>query len=191
MTITSLLHDLHPRTVAHNIAIPHDEARMQYIASSTVGAIDDFFDGIGRYYQYHHSRCIAKRGTIALSEAKGYAKSILESEYRRRKGSLVSAYNDAHDGTNGGFRVILDLIAEALKAQAVENYIRDCFDRHVAPNSWDEKVNLIREFIATCGPHLSTEIQTSQPERYARDYEELIRAYVEALKSTASAFRRL
>ena len=41
-----------------------------------------------------------------------------------------------------------DKIAEGLKAESVERYMRDMFDQHVAPNSWEDKVAIIRQFIA-------------------------------------------
>lgn len=88
-------------------------------------------------------------------------------------------------------RVVLDTIAEALKAEAVERYITDAFDRHITPNSWEQKVDMIRQFIAYCGPNLSSSIRTDQPERYAHDSSELIRTYVEGLQQTSAIFRRL
>jgi hypothetical protein len=88
-------------------------------------------------------------------------------------------------------RVALDTIAEGLKAESVERYIADAFDRHVAPNSWEAKVEIIRQFIAQCGPYLSSSIKATQPERYAHDWSELIRSYVNGLQETSSIFRRL
>ena len=88
-------------------------------------------------------------------------------------------------------RAVLDIIAEGLKAEAVERYVRDAFDRHVTPNSWEQKVEMIRQFISYCGNVLSASIVSSQPERYTHDYSELIRAYVEGLKQTSAMFRRL
>ena len=60
-----------------------------------------------------------------------------------------------------------------------------------APNSWEEQVEMIRQFVAGCGTHLSSHLRADQPERYAMNYEELIRSYVDALRSTSSIFRRL
>ena len=102
----------------------------------------------------------------------------------------MTAFNDAHDGTNGGLRIVLDRIAEQLKADSVERYTRDVFDRYVAPNSWEQKVDIIRQLIARFGHLLSSSIRADQPERYAANYEELIRAYVESLRKTSSVFRR-
>ena len=115
----------------------------------------------------------------------------MEREYRRRGGDIVAAYNDAHDGLHGGLRAVLDMIAEGLKAESVERYIRDVFDRYVTPNSWQQKVEIIRQFIAQCGVHLASSIRTDQVEAYASDFRELIQSYVTALEKTSSIFRRL
>jgi len=88
-------------------------------------------------------------------------------------------------------RTVLDIIAEGQKLQAVENHIRDAFDRYVAPSSWEQKVNIIRQFISHCGGFLASSIRSDQPERYAQNYQELIRSYVDALQTTSSIFRRL
>lgn len=191
-SIENLLAELEERTMAQRIGIQHDEARMQYqLRSNTVGSFEEFIRIISDYYNHHFTTCVSYGGSLPLSEASGRAKELLEREYRRRNGDIVMAYNDAHDGTNGGLRVVLDMIAEAVKAESIERYIRDVFDRYVTPNSWEQKVEIIREFIAQCGVYLSSSIRADQPERYASNYQELIRAYVSALQGTSSIFRRL
>ena len=191
-TIGSLLSALDERVMARQIAIPHDEARVQYsLHSNTVGSFHEFSDVISDYYSYHYTSCVSNGGQLSLSESAGRAKELLEQEYKKRQGDIVSAYNDAHDGTNGGMRVVLDTIAEGLKAESVERYIRDVFDRHVTPNSWEQKVSIIRQFIVQCGAHLSPSIKAHQPERYAQNYNDLIRSYVDGLQRTSSMFRRL
>ena len=102
----------------------------------------------------------------------------------------MSAFNNAKDGTNGGVMAVLDIIAEGIKAESVERYIRSMFDRHVTPNSWDEKVDIIRQFIRHCGGQLSDAVRSSQPEAYASNFEQLIRSYVNGLQQTSSMFRR-
>jgi len=103
----------------------------------------------------------------------------------------VTAFNDAHDGTNGGLRVVLDTIAESIKAESVERYIRDVFDCHVTPNEWDKKVEIIRQFINQTGVRVDSSINKAQPVQYAHNYQELIRSYVNGLQRTSSIFRRL
>ena len=191
-TITSILDALDERNIARAIGIPHDEARLSYrLNSNTVSNFDEFAFTLGDYVRHHSSRCIASGGTLSLTEATGRAKEILEKAYHRQNGDVVTAFNDAHDGTNGGLRHVLDVIAEALKTEAVEHYVREVFDRSVAPNSWEDKVRVINEFIARYGPVLSSSVSLSEPERYAHNYKELIRSYVESLQRTSSVFRRL
>ena len=188
-SIESLLSELDERIIAQRIGIPHDEARIRYhLNSNTVRSFDEFTEAISRYYNYQFTTCVSNGGNLAASEAAGRAKEMIKSEYRR-KGDIEAAYNDAHAGTNGGMRMVFDIIAEGLKAESVERYIRDVFDRHVTPNSWEQKVEIIRLFIDRYGAHLSSSISSDQPERYADRYEELIRSYVEALKQTSAIFR--
>ena len=191
-SINSLLSELDERTIAQRIGIPHDEARMRYpLRSNTAESFDEFTSIIADYYATHFTACVSHGGNLSASEAASRAKELLEREYRRRGGDIVTGYNFAHDGTNGGMRAVLDVVAEGLKAESVERYIRDAFDRHVAPNSWEQKVEIIRQFIAQCWVHLSSSIRTNQPERYASDYRELIQSYISALQKTSSIFRRL
>jgi hypothetical protein len=165
---------------------------MQYsLRANIVGSFDEFSDRIGDYYDYHFTTCVSRGGALSRSEAAGRAKQILEQEYRRLGGDVVTSYNDAHEGTNGGLRGVLDKIAEALKAESVERYTREVFDRHIAPNAWEAKVEILRQFIRQCGAHLGSSIRADQPERYAHDYQELIRSYVAALRRTSAIFRRL
>jgi hypothetical protein len=191
-TINLLLSALDEREIARQVAIQHDEARMQYhLSSNTVADYDQFSDIITDYYNYHYTRCTSHGGTLGRDDAYGKVKELLENEYRKKGGDIVSAFNDAHDGTNGGMRVVLDKIAEALKAEAVRSYVTSLFDRYVAPNSWEDKVSIISQFIAYSGPYLSSSIVAGQPERYAQNYSELIRSYVDGLQHTSSMFRRL
>ncbi len=191
-SINNLLAALDERVIAQRIGIPHDEARLRYsLYSNTVTNFDRFSDVLGDYYNHHFAACVSHGSALARSEATGRAKELLEREYRRQNGDIVTAFNDAHDGTNGGLRLVLDKVAEGLKAESVQRYVREVFDRHVAPNAWEDKVAIIRQFIAQCGVHLSSSIRADQPERYARDYQELIRSYVAALQRTSSIFRRL
>ncbi len=55
----------------------------------------------------------------------------------------------------------------------------------------EDKVAIIRQFIAQCGANLASSIDAKQPERYAQDFQDLIRSYVQSLQATSSIFRRL
>ncbi len=189
--INALLEALDERTIAKKIAIANDETRMQYqLRSNTVSSFDEFSSIIADYYNYHFTKCVSGGGSLSSAEAGGRAKEIIEREYRKRGGDIVAACNNAQDGTNGGMRAVLDIISEGIKADSAERYIREMFDRHVAPNSWDDKVEIIRQFMRRCGGELAGSVDLQQPEAYASNYEGLIRSYVTALQQTSSMFRR-
>ena len=190
--IDSLMAELDERTIASRIGIVHDEARMQYqLNSNTVQDFRQFSKIITDYYNYHYTQCVGRGGRLASSGAYGRAKELLEREYRKRSGDIASACQDALDGTNGGMRGVLDIIADGLKAEVFERYVADVFDRYIAPNSWDQQVEIIRQFIAYSGNTLSSSIDANNPQKYARDYSILIRSYTEGLQRTSAMFRRL
>lgn len=190
-SIEGLLAELDEVVIARNVGLPHDEARMQYsLAKNTVENYAEFEDVIATYYNYHVSKCIAKGGSLSRTEASGRAKEILQQEYRRTGGDINTAYNDAHDATNGGLRNVLDRLADRLKAESVERYVRDVFDRHVEPVSWEQKVDIIKQFLERYGHVLSPSIRADQPERYASNYEELIRAMMDSLERVSTIFKK-
>lgn len=190
--LNNLISSIDEQAITQKVGIPHDEARMRYsLKGNTVDNYQEFTTIIADYYNYHLSQCVVRGGSISRTEASGRAKEILEQEYRREGGDLNTAYNDAHDGTNGGLRVILDKLADHLKGESVERYIREAFDRFVEPVSWEQKVEIMRQFIAKYGSQFSSSINPSQIERYAQNYQELIRAYVDSLRRTSSIFRRI
>ncbi len=191
-SLSSILEQLDERYIAKKIGIPHDEARGSYrLATNTVSDIDSFRKIIGDYYNYHFTNCVSNGGFLSATEAQGRAKEVIESNYRNHGSDFVGAFNDAHDGTNGGLRIVLDKIAEQLKMEAIERHIRKVFDDEVKPNSWEDKVDIIRQFINRYGQDISQHLDTSKPERYASNYADLLRAYVDSLKRTSSLFRRL
>jgi hypothetical protein len=174
------------------VGLSHDECRMRYpLRRNTVGTFAEFERLIGDYFAYHYCGCVAPGARLDPGDAAQMAKEVIEREYRRRHGDIVTAFNDANLNTNGGVRAICDLLCDALKTDAIERYIRRVFDRMVAPNCWDDKVLLIQQFIQQCGPMLGSAIRADQAERYAQSSIELIRAYVEALQRLSPTFRRL
>ncbi len=191
VSIASLLQAIDERTIADQVAIPHDETRMRYpLASNRVSDFDEFARIISDYLIFHYGSCVTNGGTLSAVEATSRAKEILTRNYQRRNGDIITAFNDARDGSNGGLRGILDVLADSIKAEAVERYVRDMFDRHVRPNSWDDKVEIIRQFIDHVGAHNLPGIDPACPERYARDFESLIRGYTAGMQRFSSIFRR-
>ena len=186
-----ILEELDEIYIVEHITKKHDEARMQYTMNkNTVSDDTEFDDVISEYYNHHYTKCVSGGGALSRTDAASMAKDIINQEYRRKGRDKLHAYADGKDGTNGGMRAILDIIMERLKEDAIERHMRDVLDRYVAPTSFDEQVSIVREIIKRTGIS-STYVDVNRPERYARNYEELIRGLVETFKLQAARFRRL
>jgi hypothetical protein len=191
VSVASLFRAIDDLTVTQEVSIRHDETRMRYpLMSNRVASFDEFSGIIGDYVNYHNRGCVSLGGTMSVAEATGRAKEILTRHYRQRGGDINTAANDAMEGTNGGMRAILDILADGMRGESIERYMREMFDRHIPPNSWEDKVEAIRQFIEQVGPANLPGI-TMDPTRYARDYESLIRAFIAGRQKLTSVFRRL
>jgi hypothetical protein len=73
----------------------------------------------------------------------------------------------------------------------VRHYATAQFDSRVAPNDFEAKVEIIRQFIVRFGAQLGSSVHANRPERYAHDYRPLIESYIQGLQATSSIFRRL
>jgi hypothetical protein len=190
-TLDNILRELDETYLVELITKKHDEARIQYSLSSVTVYNDIAFDdAIADYYNYHFTRCISSGGELSRAEAAGRAKEIIAKEYKRKGMDILNAYSDGKTGTNGGMRAILDMLMESLKEEAVERHIRDVFDRYIQPSSYEERVAIIKELLNKIGRH-SPYVDYDHPERYAHNYEELIRALVEHIRNQSAIFRRL
>jgi hypothetical protein len=190
-TIDNLLMEINEGAISREVGLKHDDARNHYqLRSNVVTSYDEFTRTIGDYYNFHVS-FVRGCGLMAQSDAQAKAKRIVEQAYRRNNGDIISAFRDASDSVNSGMRGILDKIAETLKFEDIEDYIKTVFDRYVQPASWEQKVEIIGQFIRKYGPVISSLVEVDRPEQYAQNYQELIRLYMENLRRCSSVFRRL
>ena len=188
--IDNIFAELDDTYITKNVRIKHDEARTSYHRRIVTVADDTEFDDIvAEYYSHHFAYAVAPGARLQRAEAAGRAKEIIERNYRRFQKDRLDAYTDGKSGNNGGMRAILDIIMEHMKMEAVEYHIRDVFDRYVKPTDFNEQVEIVRQVINRIGPMPG--IDASNPERYARNYEELIRGIADAINKQAARFRRL
>jgi hypothetical protein len=191
VSLEPLVEDLDERTIAARVGNRHDAFRAGYVVfRNTVSSFDELEYAITTYYSAHFSACVAKGAQLPPHDVYARVTQILERHYARRGGSLITAFHDVCDGTNGGLRVILDVIADALKAEDIEAYIQYTFARHVEPHDFDAKVELIRQLLARFGTQLGPGIRIDRPEMYAHDYQPLVRAFVNLRQQARAVFRR-
>ena len=190
--LDQLFEALDERRVVREVTDHHDGFRAAFsLPDNKVTTFEQYYSLLGDYFGGHYSSCVANGGRMSRHDAIQSARNILEREYRRRGGDIVAAFSDARDGLNGGMRVQLDHICEALKAEAIERYVQHVFDTLVGPHDWNAKVEVIRQYLDRCSAHLPANIEVDNPERYARDYRDLIRGHTMALQQVAARIRRL
>jgi len=178
--------------IARQVGIAHDQAREDFrISKITVQNFREFENTTGKYYQHHFSRCVSGGGRLSDADAESRAKRMLESRLRRDEGDIVTWYRRCEAGLDGGMRVVLDTMCDAFKAEAISDYVRSAFDRHVAPHEFGQKCEIIKEFLARFGKLLGPSIELNNPARYAASYTDLINGFVESLRRTGSMFRRM
>ncbi|MGA2497748.1 MAG: hypothetical protein ABSH20_08405 [Tepidisphaeraceae bacterium] len=189
--IKLLLKELSESTMTQQVTLKHDEARLQYRPQTNVCAsYAEFVAVIADYYNHHYSHCISRGARLPPAEAAARAKTLLDGIYQQHGGTIGTAFQDAKDGRNGGLRGILDAMAETLKMEAMQQYMREVLDRHAEPDNWAQKVELVRQLLKLCGAQIDPTIQANEPERYAHDYARLIATYIELMRKAASTFRR-
>jgi len=189
--LDQILNELDEMYLVEHVTKKHDEARIQYYLSKNSVSSDTEFDNIiAEYYDHHYSKCVSVGGAISRANAAGKAKEIINKAYRKMGKDRLDAYYDGKNGLNGGMRAILDLIMDHLKEEAIEHHIRDVLDRHILPSDYDEKVEIIKEILDKVQIN-SNDIDRNRPERYAYNYEELIRLFMETKNIQAAKLRRL
>ena len=189
---SSMMKELDDRVMAQRVGIPHTEAKRRYrLDRITVGSFAEFKRLIGDFYSHVFATCITNGGRPSREHSEGQAEAILEKEYRRRNSDIVGAYRDAHDGTNGAMDQILTILSEGIKYEAMQLYTRDVFERYVEPTSWQDKVDIIRQFIDAMGDQLDDSIDPETPERYAANFQPLIQSHVEGIRRTSATARRM
>ncbi len=190
--IKELLVAASEQEIARQVGNRHNEARLRYsVPKISVANYREFENLITDYYLYHYSTCVGKGGGLSRHDALQEAIALVEDGYRRTGGNINSAFHDASTGTNGGVGGVLNLIADGLRMKAESNYLNSVFDRFVARTEFDEQVELIRQFFAHCSVALGPDVDTRRPDRYARDYRDVIKAYLSALQGIHRPLRRM
>lgn len=202
VSIQAVVTALDERTIATRVARKHDDFLLTHrVRNPRPRTFMEYVQTIGEYYGAHFSTCIAGGGAMSPARSQEEAKAIIHRQYERRDEDIVAAYNDAAEGTNGGLGSHLQMIRDALKHQDIELYVNHIFDTHVPPGgagaegdqAYQDRLELIKQFIARFGDQLADSIDIAHPERYASrsEYKTLIRAYVEAIDRAGKQFRRL
>lgn len=185
-----VLREIAQEAVANRIALPIDSARSTYVMD---GVIADshaaFLDTVTAFYLHvlRHTGVIA--GTVDAGVSVGpEAHALLERTFAR-DGGLAGALAEAMSGTRGGFRFILDAMTDQLKREHSEKYVAHILRQAIDPMDWDAKVAFMGAFLRRVASSLPGDISIETPERYAAQYDTIVRAYVSSMDQVRSVLK--
>ena len=185
--IASLFNAVSPAAL-NRVTAPHDEFRSRFVlVRNTVESPAEFEAIIGDYYQRHSRACGLSDAALLPFEAKQAAKEIVT----RKSHSFAAECDNAMTGRNGGLFQSCNAICDELKKRSEDRYIDYVIDAHVAANSFDERVEFVREFIAAIGSLWPEELQKERPEEYAQNIKPLVVLFIEAKKGVGARARRV
>ena len=173
------------------IGHPIDLARATYLLDSvTVRSYNDFVDTITSFYIHlvRHTRKISEPVDRATAGAEAIA--LLERAFSRN-GGFNAALSESKIPVNGGLRFILDRLAEQFKMEQQEKHVNHILKSALDPLDWERKVDLMEALLKRLQSHLPADILSQSPDRFAGQYEGIVKAYVRSKDQIKSLFRSL
>ena len=173
------------------IGHPIDLARATYLLESvTVRSYNDFVDTITSFYVHlmRHTRKISEPVDIATAGAE--ALELLEKAFSKN-GGFNAALSESKMPVSGGLRFILDKMTEQLKMEQQEKHVNHVLKSVLDPLDWGSKVRLMEALLKRLQCHLPADIVSQPPDRFAVQYEGIVKAYVRSADQMKSVFRSL
>ena len=172
---------LNERAFANKYGILIDSARSSFVLRSvTVDSYEEFIDTIVSFYI--HLRCYINKmpvESINPDISRNEAIQLLQSTYRKEGCEL--AFQGAVDGVAGGMRVLLDRLTEEYKTQQQSKYFNRVLTDALNSLQWTERVEFMRSAMKRLRKFLPDDIADEPAERFARDYEQIVKTYVESM----------
>ena len=186
-----VLAEIDAQVLAQKIGLPIDSARASYVMEGvTIESHEAFHDTISAFYlavlRYTDSAPTLTADDAVAAE--GYA--LLDRAFAD-KGGADAAQTEARYGTNGGMRLVLDVMTEQFKTEQQGKHVSRVFKEAIDSLDWDARVAFMTAFLERIGPQLPTEIRNEPPERFARHYETILQTYVRSLDRVKQLLRKL
>ena len=167
---------------ARDQGIAIDAARGSFLlTAATVDSYDQFIETVTAFYLHlERYRQNAPDMPLDPKTIPPKALALLERSFAQ-VGGTPTAFVRARDGLQGGMRSILDGLTEQFKKDRYRDQVRCVFGQSVDPLDWQAKVAFMQAALQRLAPLLPEEIKNQPPQRFARDYEDLINILVQSL----------
>lgn len=173
---------INEKAFAQKYGIAIDSARGSFVLNSIrVDSYDEFADTIVSFY-VHLKRHInpSPVQSVDMDQSRNDATALAERAFRN-KGGCEAAYTQSIEGTRGGMRSVLDILTEQFKAEERNEYVQRVFKDALNSLGWSDRVDFVRGAMKHLRPFLPEKIRNEPAERYARNYETIIQAYVKSM----------
>jgi hypothetical protein len=108
-----------------------------------------------------------------------------------RGGGAAAATAEAISGVQGGLRFVLDQMTEQFKRERQEAHVQHVIATAIDALDWDAKVGFVKEFLRRHPDVVPAELASEPPERFAKNYELIVRAYVNAMDGVKQMLRAM
>ena len=191
LVLDAVLAEIDEHVLAQKIGLPIDEARARYVMTDVLmDSNDEFHDAVAAFYLTllrHHGQFSEM---VDPRDVADEAYALLERAFSG-KGGAAAANAEARDGVNGGMRLVLDTITEQYKFEQKTKHVTRVLQEAMDPLDWNRKVAFVRALLEKLGPNLPADLRNAPPERFARHYGEITKAYVRSLDQVKQVLRRL
>ena len=173
---------INEQAFAQKYGIAIDSARGSFVLNSImVDSYDEFADTIVSFY-VHLKRHINPTPvqSVDMDQSRDDATALLERAFHT-KGGCEAAYTQSIEGTRSGMRSVLDILTEQFKEEERREYVQRVFKDALNSLGWNDRVDFVRGAMKRLGSFLPEKVRDEPPERFARDYETIIRAYVKSM----------
>ena len=188
--LLSIHSKIDPDVLAALISNPLDTARESYILKSLAAASsDELRDTIASFYVHMMVQTERILKPIDPGAAAAEAFALLERAFSD-KGGFRTAVSEALSPANGGQRLILDLMTEQLKREETEKHVNFVL-KSLDLMDWGDKVGISKALLDLLDTHLSSEIRSQPPARFADHIAIISKSYVQSLQHVKTLFRSL
>jgi len=187
-SLSLILEKIDETNLTENIGKPIDLARSSYALGYITVAAANFNEVLTPFY----SHILSSRHQIISTDdhdAMGAeALALLERAFTK-KGGVKVAIAEAQDGMNGGLRYIFDSMTDQFKLDEKEKYINHIFKMIINPLEWKAKVALMGSLLDNLKNHLPKELVSQPPERFATNWDVIVRTYVQSINHIKSLLK--
>lgn len=184
-----VLSEIDELALAKKIGLPIDEARASFIMDSVIVKSDEEFDDVISAFTLHLLRHYRLESVSLNKESAATEAYELLEEAFSRKGGSHAAQVEGKTGTHGGMRFVLDVMTEQFKMKEQEKYINMVFKRAIDLRDRNEKVAFMTAFFGRIRNQLPPDIRDREPEEFVKNYEQIIRLYVNSLAKVKELLR--